>query len=166
MTMSKNDLRANEALALELLGQHCGTDAIGELYEKDLPQFQPILCTTWKALKDASYVRLTTIWHFQLTPFGWIKAIETTGKLCDDKMKKDLGLISASLKDRVERTRGPALVGAHEIVNETGLPYYWVVNVIHSHLIAHCLRRKDADWAEGDRMESLIEVSIDFGHPL
>jgi hypothetical protein len=166
MTISKKGLLANEALALEILGQHCGTAAIGEEYEKGLPQFQPILATTWKALEDASYVLLTTTWHFQLTPLGWIKALEATGKLCDDRMKKDLGLISASLKDRLERTEGPARVGTDEIVNETGLPQYWVVNVIHSHLIAHCLRKKDADWAEGDGMESLIEVPIDFGHPL
>ena len=81
-------------------------------------------------------------------------------------MREDLGKISRSMKDRLRRTECPAPVGVDAIVNETGLPHYWVVNVVRSHLIAHCLRRKDADWAEGDGMEGLIEVPIDFGHPL
>jgi hypothetical protein len=166
VTISKDDLLANEALALRLIGQHCGSAAIGELYQKDLPHFQPILDTTWKALADSRYLLLTTIWHFQLTPIGWVMALEATGSLCNEQMKKDLGRLSAALKDRLQRTKGPALVGTHEIVNETGLPHYWVVNAIHSHLIKYCLNRKDADWASGDDMESLIEVPIDFGHPL
>jgi hypothetical protein len=166
MTISKHDLLANKTLALQLIGQYCGSAAVGEEYEKKLPQFEPILDTTWKALADDYYVRLTSIWHFQVTSHGWIKALEANGKLCDSQMKKDLGTLSAALKNRLERTQGPALVGTEEIVSDTGLPHYWVVNVIHSHLIKYCLKRKDADWAEGDRMESLIEVPIDFGHPL
>jgi hypothetical protein len=164
MTISKDDLLANKELAFRLIGEHCGGAAIGELYQKDLPQFQPILATTWKALADDCYVRLTTIWHFKLTPQGWVKALEVTGKLCDEQMKNDLGKLSAALKDHLERTKGSALVGTHEIVTETGLPHYWVVNAIHSHLIEHCLKMKDADWAPDDEMESLIEVPIDFGH--
>ncbi len=166
MTISKNDLSANKTLALQLIGQHCGNAAIGEVYEKDSPHYQPILTTTWKALADDDYVRFTTIWHFQITPSGWIKTLEATGKLCDEQMKRDLGTISAALKERLERTRGPALVGTDEIVSETGLPRYWVVNAIRSHLIKHCQNRKDADWAPDDKMESLIEVPIDFGHVL
>lgn len=166
MTLSKDDLLANGRLALELMGRHCSNAAIGELYKKDLPQFETILCTTWKDMEDASYIRSTTIWHFQLTPIGWIKALEATGTLCNGKMNEDLGLISRGLKDRLERTQGPALVATHEVVSETSLPLYWVVNVIHSHLIAHCHRKKDAYWAEGDGMESLIEVPVNFGHPV
>lgn len=166
MTISKDDLLANETLALRLIAEHCVTAAIGEPHHKDLPQFQPILDTTWKVLEDASYIRLTTIWYFQLTPLGWVKTLEVARKLCDEQMKKDLGLVSAALKDRLNRTQGPALIGIDEIVNETGLPHYWVVNVLHSHLIEHCLKRKGADWAPDDRMESTIEVSIDFGHLL
>ncbi len=166
MTISKHDLLANKALALRLIGQHCASAAVGEEYEKKLPQFEPILDTTWKALADDNCVRITSIWHFQVTSHGWIKALEANGKLCNAQMKKDLGTLSAALKNRLERTKGPALVGTDEIVRETGLPHYWVVNVIHSHLIEYCLKRKDADWAEGDCMESLIEVPIDFGHPL
>jgi hypothetical protein len=166
MTISKGDLLANEALALRLIGQHCSNAAIGEEYEKDLSRFRPIHATTWKVLADARCVKLTSIWHFQITGRGWIKALEAIGALCREQMKKDLGCISAKLKDRLKRTQGPALVGTDEIVRETGLPHYWVVNVIHSHLIAHCLKDKDADWAEDDHMESLIEIPIDFGHPL
>jgi len=166
MTISKDDLLANKALALELIGQHCGSSAIGELYEKELPQFKPILETTWKALADDYCVRLSTFWHFRLTAHGWIEALEAIGKLCDEQMKKDLGRLSKALKDHLERARGPALVGTDEIVSETGLPHYWVVNAVHSHLIEHCLKRKDADWAPDDAMESVIEVPIDFGHLL
>ncbi|MGA2183897.1 MAG: hypothetical protein ABSH47_12780 [Bryobacteraceae bacterium] len=165
MTLSRDDLLANKALASRLIGEYCCSAAIGEEYEKKLPEFEPILPTTWKALADEGGVR-STLWHFQLTPQGWIKGLEAIGRLCDDQMKKDLGRLAAALKNRLNRTEGPAVVGTHEIVSETGLPHYWVVNVIHSHLIRHCLRRKDADWAEGDRMESLIEVPIDFDHPL
>jgi hypothetical protein len=140
--------------------------AIGEEYEKDLPQFKPVLATTWKALADDNCVKLTSIWHFQITGHGWIKGLDAIGVLCDEQMKKDLGRISAALKGRLEQTQGPALVGTQEIVNDIGLPHYWIVNVIHSHLIAHCFKKKDADWAGDDRMESLIEVPIDFGHPI
>lgn len=164
MTLSIHDLSANKTLALQLIGQHCCTAAIGEMYEKDLPHFQQILPTTWKALADDGSVRLTTIWHFRLTPQGWITALEATGRLCDEQMKKDLGKLSAALKDRVKGRKEPGLVGTHEVVTETGLPHYWVVNVVHSHLIDHCLKSKDATWAPDDDMESLIEVPIDFGH--
>lgn len=81
-------------------------------------------------------------------------------------MKRDLGRIAKSLKDHLERTNAPALVGIDEVVVEAGLEHYWVVNVIDSHLIQYCLKRVDADWAEGDEMETLIEVPINFGHPL
>src|ERR1700683_3078185 len=126
MTLSKDNLSANKELALRLIGKHCCGAVIGELYEKDGPKFQPILATTWKALADDHYVRLTTSWHFQITPSGWIKALEPTGKLCDGETKKDLGKICAALKGRLERTKGPALVGTHEIVSEKNLPHYWV----------------------------------------
>ena len=156
MTISKADLLANEALALRLIGQHSIAAPIGDLHQKDAPQLQPILPTTWKSLEDAGYIRMLDIWHFQVTPSGWIKTLDATGKLCDAEMKKDLGTLCAALKDRLHRREGAALVGTHEIVNETGLPHYWVVNVIHSHVIEHCLRRKDANWAPHDEMESLI----------
>jgi hypothetical protein len=165
MTISKDDLLANEALGLQLIGQYCVAAAIGDLHEKGLSQFQPILATTWKSLEDAGHIRMFDIWHFQITWRGWIKLLETTHCLCTEQMKKDLGLLSATLKNRLDRTKGPVLVGTDEIVSETGLPHYWVVNVIHSHLIEYCLKRKDADWAPDDRMESVIEVPIDFGHP-
>lgn len=166
MTISKDALLANKTVALRIIGDHCGNAAIGELYEKDSPHFRPILATTWKALADDHDLSLPTIWHFQLTPSGWIKTLEATGKLCDHQMKKDLGSLCTALKARLERTVEPALVGTHEIVSETGLPFYWVVNAINSHLIKHCLHRKDADWAPDDEMESVIEVPIDFGHLL
>jgi hypothetical protein len=117
-------------------------------------------------LADDYCLRLTTIWHFQLTPSGWIKALGAAGKLCDEQMKKDLGTLSAALKRCLERTEGSALVGTDEIVSETRLPHYWVVNAIHSHSIQYCLKRKDANWAPDDEMESVIEVPIDFGHLL
>jgi hypothetical protein len=166
MTISKDDLSANEALALELLGRHCVSAAIGEAYQKNLADFQPILATTWKALADAMYIRFISMWHFVLTPTGWIKALEATGTLCDAKMKANLGLICSSLKGHLKRTQGPGSIQLHVLEAETGLPHHWVVNVIYSHLIAHCLQRKDAHWAEGDDMESWIEIPIDFGHPL
>lgn len=166
MTFSKDDLLANKALALQIIGEHCASAAIGDEYEKDLPHFQPILATTWKSLADDDCVRLSSRWHFRLTSTGWIKALESTGKFCDEQTKKDLGKLSAALKDRLEGRRDPALVGTHEIVTETGLPHYWVVNAICSHLIEHCLKKKGADWAPDDGMESMIEVPIDFGHLL
>lgn len=166
MTISKEDLLANKAFALRLIGQYCSSAAIGEEYERKDPHFTQILETTWNTLAGDHYVHLTTIWHFQLTPHGWIKALEANGELCDAQMKKDLGTLSAALKSHLKRTEGPAFVGTDEIVSKTGLRHCWVVNVIHSHLIKYCLKRTDADWAEGDAMESLIEVPIDFGHPL
>lgn len=166
MTISKDGLIANKTLALQLIGQQCASDAIGEDYEKDSLHFRPILPTTWKALADDYSVRLTTIWHFQLTPSGWLKTLEAIGKLCDEQMKKDLGTLSAALKRRLERTEGSALVGTDEIVSDAGLPRHWVVNPIHSDLTEHCLKRKGAGWAPDDEMESLIEVPIDFGRLL
>jgi len=68
----KDDLLANMTLALQLIGQYCGSAAIGEMHEKDSPHFQPILDTTWKSLADDYCV-------------GWIKALEATGKLCDEQ---------------------------------------------------------------------------------
>jgi len=165
MPLPKKDVKANEELAWKLLSQHCCAAAIGTAYPKT-PEFALIVETTWKTLADDSYVRFPNTWHFRLTAKGWIKTLETNGTLCDSKMKQDLGQISRRLKDRLDRTQGPALVGTHEIAGETGLPEYFVANVVHSHLISLCLKRKDADWAEGDEMDSLIEVPIDFGNRL
>jgi hypothetical protein len=146
MTISKDDLLANKQLALQLIGQYCGGAAIGEEHERSSPHFQPIIDTTWKALADDDCVSITN-WYFKITSHGWITAFEATGKLCDAPMKKDLGNLCAALKQRLERTNGTALVATNEIVSDTGLPHYWVVNAIHSHLIRHCSKRKDADWA-------------------
>jgi hypothetical protein len=165
MPLPQRDVKANEQLAWKLLSQFCCAAAIGTDYKKD-PEFELILPTTWKALADDSYVRFSNIWHFRLTAKGWTKTLETNGTLCDSKMTQDLGQISRRLKDHLDRTQGPALVATHEIAGETGLPEYFVANVIHSHLISLCLKRKDADWAEGDGMDSLIEVPIDFGNRL
>jgi len=66
MTISKADLLANEALALRLIGQHSIAAPIGDLHQKDAPQLQPILPTTWKSLEDAGYIRMLDIWHFQV----------------------------------------------------------------------------------------------------
>jgi hypothetical protein len=166
MTLSNHDLSANKQLALLLIGQHCGGAAIGEAFQTNLPHFQRILPTTWKALGDDGSLHMTTPWHFQLTPQGWISALEATGTICDEQMKKDLGKLCAALKGRLERTEGSAMVATQEIVTETGLPHYWVVNVIHSHLIKRCLKSEDANWARDDEMESMIEVPITFGHRL
>jgi hypothetical protein len=166
VTKSKGDLSVNKALALQLIGQHCANAPIGDEYEMGLPQFQLVLKTTWQALNDDQYIRVST-WHFKLTAKGWVKALEATGRLCDDKMKEDLGNLSGRLKDCLHgRGNGPALVGTDEIVNKTGLPHYWVVNAIHSRLIERCLRRVGAFWAEDDHVESVIEVPVRFGHPL
>ena len=169
MTLSKSDKAANENLALELIGEHCCNDFIGALFEKGQPMFQAILPTTWKALADRRYLYEPTFWHFQMTPLGWKEALRAIGRLCDEQTKRDLGTVCAALKRRIERTAKQAiaaLVGVDEIVTETGLAGYWVSNVIDSRLIAECLKRKDAYWAPDDGMKGVIEVPIDFGHPL
>jgi hypothetical protein len=89
---------------------------------------------------------------FQITPSGWIEALKATGVLCNEQMKKDLGSLCGALKNRLNGRHEPALVGTDEIVSTTGLPRYWIVNVIHSHLVKYCLKKIDADWADGDAM--------------
>jgi hypothetical protein len=164
VTHSKADLLANETTALQLFAKHCVDAPIHQDYKKDLPHFKPILDTTWTALADHDCIRLTTIWHFQLTPQGWIKAQDVAGTLWNPKTKVDLGLIAKSLKEHLNGRSEPVLVGIDQIVNETKLPHHWVVNVINSHLIEHCLHQKDADWAPDDDMESVILVPNDIGH--
>jgi hypothetical protein len=166
MTLSRNDLSANRELALRIIGEHCGSVAIGEGYTKDQPHFQPILDNTWEALADDGYICVVSNWHFKLTPSGWIKALEATGKFCDEQMKRDLGILSARLKRRVKGRKKPAVVGTDEIVKETRLQHYWVVNAISSHLLELCLKRTGADWAPDDENQTLIEVPRGFGHPL
>jgi hypothetical protein len=130
MTISKADMLENKQLVLRLLSEYCSKSPIGEEFEKSQPHFEPILDTTWKALADEYDVKLTSMWHFQLTPGGWIKGLEVAGTLCDEQMKKSLGKLSKALKDRLKRTQGPALVGIDEVVSETGLEHYWVPKVI------------------------------------
>jgi hypothetical protein len=166
MTFSKADLLANETLALQLFGQHCVNAAIGEPHKKDSPQFDRILSTTWEALADHGYVHYTTMWYFRLTPCGWIKAQDATRTLCNPQMNVDLGLILKSLKDCLKGRTEAVSVGIDKIVNETCLPHYWVVNVISSHLIEHCLHQKGADWAPDDDNESMIRVPVNCGHSL
>src|ERR1700680_4578608 len=163
MTISKEDMAANETLALQLIGQHLGNEFIGTSFERNQPIFQAILPTTWKALADGDCLTQESIWHYHITSRGWKKALGALGKLCDSQTKIDLGRLCAALKKRIERTQTEAtgsLVGLDELVTETRLPEYWISNVIDSHLIAECLNRKDAHWAPDDRMKSVIEVPI------
>lgn len=102
------------------------SNSVGELYPKSLLQFQPIIATTWKWLEDGGYVDSVTPWDFKLTSRVWVESLKVIGRLCDDKMKNDLGLICGSLKDRLKRTQGPALVGTHEVAGECGLPVWFI----------------------------------------
>jgi hypothetical protein len=129
--------------------------------------FQEIYPTTWKRLVDKGYLKCTH-WY-ALTPDGWIQTLEAAGELWSDDTKKNLGKVCAALKNRIERHKqqaAGALVGVHEIVSETGLPEYWISNVIESRLIRVVLKRQDAYWAPLDQMKSTIEVPVDVGHPL
>jgi hypothetical protein len=141
MTHFKGKLTSNEELALRLIGQQCVAFPIGEAHLKKSPGFEAILSTTWKALEDNRYIRWFNLWHFQITSDGWIELLRATGTLCDDTMKKHLGRLSKALKDRLDGRNEPVLVQTHVIVNEAGLPEYWVVNAIHSHLIRHCQQK-------------------------
>ena len=165
MTISRQDLHANMVQSVKLIGDFRATAPIGELHQKEQPEFKSILPTTWQALHDLGYIQVLNTWHFQITPSGWIEALKATGVLCNEQMKKDLGLLCGALKTQLNGRHEPALVGTDEIVSITGLPRYWIVNVIHSHLVRYCLKKIDADWADGDVMESVIEVPIRFGHP-
>jgi hypothetical protein len=167
MTHSKEDLLANETLALELIGRHCMNDAIGQAHEKDLENFKPIFPTTWEALANQDYVRFSTIWWFQLTPSGWIKAQEAIGTLCTPEMEHNLGQIAKRLKDQLEGRSEPVPVEIDKIVRLTGFSHDWVFNVIDSHLIRYCLRQIDADWAPDDEgMKGTILVPMRIGHKL
>jgi hypothetical protein len=152
MTVSRQDLQTNMAQSLKLIGEFCTTAPIGELHQKEQAEFESILPTTWQALNDLGHIRLLNTWHFQITPSGWIEALKATGVLCNEQMKKDLGSLCGALKNRLNGRHEPALVGTDEIVSTTGLPRYWIVNVIHSHLVKYCLKKIDADWADGDAM--------------
>jgi hypothetical protein len=95
-----------------------------------------------------------------------IELLRATGILCDDTMEKHFGRLSKALKDRLDGRNEPVLVQTNVVVNETGLPEYWVVNAIHSHLIRYCQQRRDVEWVPDDDNESVILVPVDFGHPL
>ena len=165
MTISREEMLENEVLAIRQIGERFVHDYIGQPIDTAL--FHKIYPTTWKRLVDKGYLRCTH-WY-ALTPEGWVKALETIGELWCDETKKNLGKVCAALKGRIERTKQHAtgaLIGLHEIVSETGLPEYWISNVIDSRLIQVVLKRKDAYWAPLDQMKSTIEVPVDIGHPL
>src|ERR1022692_774462 len=141
MTISNKDRSENVSLALRLLGNRFGGERVDGLIDSDDPVFNNVLPTTRKSLTDQGLLSEVP-WGYRLTGRGWMEALNATGKLCDGQTKVNLGNLCAKLKKRIKQTARTeeGLVLIDELVTETGLPEYWIYNVIERQLIEECLK--------------------------
>jgi hypothetical protein len=161
VTWSKEQRNENMVLALRLMLDRIGDRAVDLVFlDSDEPEFKEVFPTTWVDLERRGFVKRSP--PYRLTGAGWLEALHVAERL-DDEFDRDLGILCASLKSKVDGRREKAVVDVSQIVRETGLSEDWVFNVIESDAISRRYGRTGAYWHPSDRMKHVIEVPLDFG---
>jgi hypothetical protein len=166
MTLSKTERSENIELALKLMMDELGDNAIDESwYEIDKPPYENIYSTTWQYLQDRYWIAGRNTMgskRCQLTSSGWLEGLRITGLLEAEETKQMVGKLMAELKRSVDGRQDEGLVDIHRIVTDAGVPFGFVFNVIDSNYVDRVLGRKGALWhpqAHGQ----LIKVPLDLG---
>jgi hypothetical protein len=167
MTLSKDDRRNNEDLALRQMLQELPANRPyeWELLDGGKEPFLTVYPTTWKELVRRGLVKEWTFNRYRLTGHGWISALKVSGKFDSQELRENAGKLSAALKKRVEGRRADGSVTRGELQNETGLSEGFIYNAIDSHLLYHLFNCHDAHWAADDEMKNYIEVPLEFCLP-
>jgi len=168
MTISKEKRLANLAEALEVILAKLGDLAVNRLlFKLDEPAFEEILSTTWAALEDKNFIKVSRYFggggHFFLTSHGWLVAMEASGQLSSDEFCQKLGSVMQTLKGLVKGRGKIALAHCENVASEASVPPGFVWNIIDSNAIMLISNRIGAGWAENGQGR-VIRVPVDFGH--
>jgi hypothetical protein len=140
MTLSVKEQRDNQAaLIVRLL------DAVGDKSVQDIdfttvaPEYVDIFPTSWVLLTHAGYLTVEEVTGppiYQLTPDGWLRALELTHRLTARGTVERAQKVLKAIKCRIDRySHDDAIFEAAEIAQETELPEGWVHNVLSAGLL-------------------------------
>jgi hypothetical protein len=168
MTLSKIKLSENADLALRLMMEELGDEAIDHLFQTDTPRFANIYSTTWQLLEDQRLVKRTHyIWkEYKLTGPGWLKGLEIRGARDEPEMQQRVGKVMAELKKRVDARQEEANEYLGSIATGAGMPENLLFNIIESNYIEIVFRRKGVQWDPSSGHGFAVVIPVDFGRPL
>ena len=150
MSLSKSERLENIHEALRKALTHLGYDAIDtKVLNPSDPVFEGIQPTTWQYLVDNRLVkerRASTWRHYEITGWGWRRALEVTGELETQEFKDRLGKLCAAFKDRVKGRQGSVFLNPQRVAEEIGIPWQWIFNVVDGRLIERCFRQHGVRW--------------------
>jgi hypothetical protein len=165
MTLSRNSRLENMDLALVTMNNLLGErPMLAKYFSPEQAEFVAVYETTWKELEDRRLVHgshtLSSGSSYRLTGLGWLRAISSTGEIETAEFKARLGCLSAALKALVKGRRQRSLTNPKTMAEQTGLPEWWIFNIVESRIWEKHLKRVGPDF---DDSRSIIWVPIDFG---
>lgn len=167
MTYSVEYQRANQ---LELLTRFLDAagdgDAVRIVFEPKDPQFTDTIPTSWVHLADQGYLNPVHTFGnpaYQFTAFGWLRAMELSGRLTSRLTAERAQLLIKAIKARVEREgHVPVLIDSRDVAAETGLPEGWVHNALTSDLLHELY--PDRGYSVASDGVNMFRAPATFGH--
>ncbi|MGC9972554.1 MAG: hypothetical protein ABSE56_18380 [Bryobacteraceae bacterium] len=160
MTKSREDRVANLALALKLMTEDAGENA---LYRIDIninaERYRQIYATTWKELLDRGLVEYFFIDTYHLTTLGWRNGVQLMKLHEEPAFRQKMSKLAAILKDQVTGRREERYLHVSQAARITGLPEDLIYNMLESKLLDHCFNMNGATL----QADGTIVVPIDFG---
>jgi hypothetical protein len=142
-------------------------NSLGEAPFTDLtfvPSHYPdVLPTTWTEMTKCGLLEDEgmNIVAYRLTKYGYIRALQESGRSEDPEFREQLGKICKVLKGCLNGRTDFGLISFHELVKESGVSEAFAQNALDADLIRHVLGRNGPGW-DGDHA---VRVPHDFGIP-
>ncbi|MGA2274436.1 MAG: hypothetical protein ABSH00_12845 [Bryobacteraceae bacterium] len=160
MTKSREDRVANLLLALKLMTEDVGENA---LYRTDIAvdseRYRQVYGTTWKELLDRGLIEYFCLDTYHLTPTGWGKGVQLLKLNEDATFGQKMSKVAATLKDQVKGRRDEQYLHVSQAAQMTGLAEDLIWNMLESKLLDHCYNMKGAVLGT----DGIIVIPIDFG---
>jgi|GEM_PF-5299190 len=160
MTRSREDRVANLALALKLVAEEVGENA---LYRIDIDinseRYRQIYRTTWKEMLDRGLVEYFFIDTYHLTTVGWRKGVQLLKLNEEATFRQKMSRLAATLKDQVKERREEQYLHVSQAAQMTGLAEDLIWNMLESKLLDYCFNMKGAKLDT----DGTIVIPIDFG---
>jgi hypothetical protein len=176
MTLSPRIRAENLHVLMSRLISIVGDDDVYRhtFYQPD-PLFSDILATSWGKLRSDRWLQECGEGRHRLTPIGWGRCLEATGKLDDGAPTED-----ATTTERLQRVAAKAKAAVkavnyerdvtmdlREFATVANVPPGWLFNVIGTTLLLlrfkYPLRHWELPWIVEGR---LFRIPAVFGHPV
>jgi hypothetical protein len=118
-------------------------DAVGDdkyflevMVEPSEDAYAHFVTTTWTQLAAKGYLH-DEGGAYELTPRGWLKGMELSGRLASAPIRDRATALAKALKASVKGRENhyDELVDDHAIAAETGIPIGWIENALYSNLL-------------------------------